>query len=156
MLRTLSCLAGAMTGTASLLAWIDPSLPPSAQTLSQAEMFSLARSVVFDGVRVRPTQWRDVEVVEGPVVRSEGVLLTADVDRSECHFRIDDQGRFSRARLWDRQLPPSDAPHTIRIEIAQTNVRPFPSSAQESSVHALLVALDEASADAWQPGESLR
>jgi hypothetical protein len=144
MYKTLGCLAGAMTGTASLLAWIDPSPSIPTPVLSQEELLVAARSLVFDDVTIRPMQWRSVEVVEAPSLRGPGVALTADADRSECHFYIDDQGRLSRAGRWDDQLAPSDAPHTIRIEVSHDEGQPFPSPAQSNSVQNLLDALNDA------------
>lgn len=144
MYRTLGCLAGAMTGTASLLAWIDPSPSPPPRILSQYELAVQARSLVFDDVSLRLGQWRHVEIVEGPSLQSAGVLLTAGVDRSESHFYVDDHGRLSRTRQWDRQLAPSNAPHTIRIEIAHDDTELSPTTAQSNSVQALLDALNEA------------
>ena len=144
MCKTLGCLAGAMTGTASLLAWIDPSPSIPTPVLSQEELLAAARSLVFDDVTIRPMQWRSVEIVEGPSMRGPGVALTAGADRSECHFYIDDHGRPSRAGRWDRQLAPPDAPHTIRIEIAHGDTEPSPSPAQQNSVQALLDALNDA------------
>jgi len=140
----MGCLVGAMTGTASLLAWIDPSSSPPPLTLSQDELAALARSLVFDDVPLRLSQWSKVEIVEGSSLQSAGVLLTADADRSECHFYIDDEGRPSRASRWDRQLAPSNALHTIRIEIAADESQPFPSPAQQDTVGALLDALKDA------------
>ena len=144
MYRTLGCLAGAMTGTASLLAWIDPSPSPPPRTLSQQELAVQALSLVFDGVPLRPGQWRQVEIVEGPSLQSAGILLTADTDRSECHFLVDDAGQMSRTNRWDRQHASSNAPHTIRIEMSHNDTGPFPSPAQSNSVEALLDALNEA------------
>ena len=144
MYKTLGCLAGAMTGTASLLAWIDPSPPTPTPVLSQEELLAAARSLVFDDVTIRPMQWRSVEVVEAPSMRSSGVALAADADRNECHFYVDDQGRPSRAGRWDDQLALSDAPHTIRIEVSHNDALPFPSAVQSGSVQALLDALEEA------------
>lgn len=135
-----------MTGTASLLAWIDPSATPPQRTLSQVELLALARSLVFDDVPLRPGQWRQVEIVEGSALYSAGVLLTAGANRSECHFYIDDDGRPSRSGRWNRQLAPSEAPHTVRIEIAHDETEPFPSPAQSNSVQALLAALGGAGA----------
>ena len=143
MYKTLGCLAGAMTGTASLLAWIDPSPSIPTPVLSQDELLAAARSLVFDDVTIRPGQWRSVEVVEGPATLGPGVALIADADRSECHFYIDDRGEPSRAGRWDRQLAPSDAPHTIRIEVGHDQGRPFPSPAQSNGVQALLEALND-------------
>ena len=144
MYRTLGCLAGAMTGTAFLLAWINPSPTPPTRTLSQEELVTLARSLVFDDVPLRPAQWRQVEIIEGPSLQSAGVLLTAGPDRSECHFYVDYAGRPSRANRWDRQLAASDAPHTIRIEIAHNDTEPSATPTQSNSVQALLDALNEA------------
>ena len=144
MYRTLGCLAGAMTGTASLLAWIDPSPSTPTPVLSQEELLAAARSLVFDDVTIRPMQWRSVEVVEAPSMRGPGVALAADADRSECHFYIDDHGRPSRAGRWDDQLAPSDAPHTIRIEVSHSEGQPFPSSAQVNSIQALFDSIEGA------------
>ena len=142
MYKTLGCLAGAMTGTASLLAWIDPS--PSLGTLSQHELAIHARSLVFDDVPLRAGQWRQVDIVEGPALHRPGVILAAGGDRSESHFYIDEGGRLFRTHRWDRQLPPSNAPHTIRVGIVQVDARPSLSSAQADSIGALLDALNEA------------
>lgn len=144
MYNTLGCLAGAMTGAASLLAWIDPtpSIPPA--VLTHEELLSTARSLVFDSVTIQPARWRTVEVVEGPSLRGPSVALTAGADLNESHFYIDDEGRPSRGNRWDRQVAPSNAPHTIRIEIAADDTGPPPSSAQQLSVQALLDALNDA------------
>lgn len=144
MYKTLGCLVGAMTGTASLLAWIDPSPSIPNAALTHEELLLAARSLVFDGVAIQPSKWRTVEVVPGPSMRGQGVTLAAGADPGESHFYIDDEGRLSRADRWDRQLAASNALHTIRIEIAQDNTRPSPSPAQSSSVQALLDVLEEA------------
>ena len=144
MYKTLGCLAGAMTGTASLLAWIDPSPSIPTAALTHEELLWAARSLVFDSVAIQPAQWRTVEVVEGPSMRGPGVALTAGADLSEFHFYIDDEGRPSRADRWDRQVAPSNAPHTIRIEIATDDTAPSPSPAQQQSVQALLDVLNDA------------
>ena len=144
MYKTLGCLAGAMTGTASLLAWIDPSPSIPTAALTHEELLSTARSLVFDSVAIQPAQWRTVEVVDGPSMRSQGVALAAGADLKESHFYIDDEGRPSRSSRWDRQVAPSNAPHTIRIEIATDDTEPSPSPAQQHSVQALLDALNDA------------
>jgi hypothetical protein len=144
MYKTLGCLAGAMTGTASLLAWIDPSPSIPTAALTHEELLWAARSLVFDSVVIQPAQWRTVEVVEGPSMRGPGVALTAGADLNESHFYIDDEGRPSRASRWDRQVAPSNAPHAIRIEIATDDTEPSPSPAQQHSVQALLDALNDA------------
>lgn len=149
MIQTLGCLAGAMTGTASLLAWIDPSSTPPPQTLTGDALVALARSLVFDDVPLRRAQWKQVEIVKGPALQSAGVLLTAGADRSECHFHIDREGRPSRASRWDRQLAPSNAPHTIRIEIAVDDTQPFPSPTQQDGVQVLLDTLNDAVAQRY-------
>ena len=144
MYNTLGCLAGAMTGTASLLGWIDPSPSIPAVVLTHEELDWAARSVVFDNVTIQPARWRTVEVVEGPSMRSPGVALTAGADLNESHFYVDDEGRPSRAARWDRQIAPSNAPHTIRIEIATDDTALSPSPVQQRSVQALLDALNDA------------
>ena len=72
------------------------------------------------------------------------MALTAGADLNESHFYIDDKGRPSRGNRWDRQVAPSNAPHTIRIEIAADDTGLSRSPAQEQSVQALLDALNDA------------
>jgi len=144
MYKTLGCLAGAMTGTASLLAWIDPTSSIPTAALTHEELLSTARSLVLDNVAIQPARWRTVEVVEGPSMRGPGMALTAGADLNESHFYVDDDGRPSRASRWNRQVAPSNAPHTIRIEVAADDTEPSPSPAQQQCVEALLDALNDA------------
>jgi len=144
MYNTLGCLAGAMTGTASLLAWIDPSPSIPFAELTHEALLTTARSLVFDSVAIQPARWRTVEVVEGPSMRGQSMALTAGADLNESHFYIDDEGRPSRANRWDRQVAPSNAPHTVRIEVATVDTEPSPTPVQQQSVEALLDALNDA------------
>ena len=145
MLKTLGCLAGAMTGTAALLHWLDPSSSLQMPTLAAHDVALLARSLVTDAVEIKVDQWREVEVVAGPFSGSAGTPLTASPDSSGCHFYIDQAGRPSRARGWSRQTPPGDAPHTVRIQVARAAAgREFPTPMQWFTIRNLVEALDAA------------
>jgi len=143
MLRTLGCLAGAMTSTAVFLHWLDPSLASPAQALPVSEITALARSVVADSVEIRQDQWQDVAVIPASEKEGDGVPLAASPDSVTCHFYVDHSGRPSRARGWTRQTPPDDAPHTIRIQIARIRgAIEFPTDQQWLAIRGLVSALD--------------
>lgn len=145
MLKTLGCLAAAMTSTAVFLHWLDPSSPLRTKTLTAGEVTALARSLVTDAVDIKPEQWREVEVVPGPTTTGAGALLTASPDPVACHFYVDQAGRPSRARGWSRQTPPYDAPHTVRIQVARAaGLKAFPTPLQWFTVRSLVDALDAA------------
>jgi hypothetical protein len=157
MLKTLGCLAAAMTSTAVFLHWLDPSsnlnvappfvgdAEPPTQPLTASEVAALARSLVTDAVDIKPEQWREVEVVPGPTTTGAGTLLTAIPDPVACHFHVDQAGRPSRARGWSRQTPPYDAPHTVRIQVARAaGMEAFPTPLQWFTIRCLVDALDAA------------
>jgi len=157
MLKTLGCLAAAMTSTAVFLHWLDPSSSSNressfvgnaellTQSLSAGEVAALARSLVTDAVDIKPEQWREVEVVPGPTTTGAGTLLTASRDPVACHFYVDQAGRPSRARGWSRQTPPYDAPHTVRIQVARAaGIEAFPTPLQWFTIRSLVDALDAA------------
>ena len=146
MLKTLGCLAAAMTGTSVVLHWLDPSSTLRTQTLTAGEVTALARSLVTDAVEIKPEQWREVEVVPGPTTMTvPGTLLTATPDPVACHFYVDQAGRPSRARGWSRQTPPYDAPHTVRIQVSRAaGVEAFPTPLQWFTIRSLVDALDAA------------
>ena len=98
-ITVLACLAGAMTGTASLLAWMDPSIPPPPEPLSHHQLEILARSLVNDAVVIEPNIWHRVEVVADPGLTQSGTWLAARAETSQSHFFIDDTGRPTRASL---------------------------------------------------------
>lgn len=145
MLKTLVCLAVAMTGTAAFLHWLDPSSTLRAPTLAAHDVAVLVRSLVTDAVDIKPDQWKDVEVVAGPIGGNAGTPLTASPDSAGCHFYIDQAGRPSRARGWSRQMPPDDAPHTVRIQVARASgAGEFPTPLQWFTIRNLVEALDAA------------
>lgn len=157
MFKTLGCLAAAMTSTAALLHYLDPSSPPNVasplmgdaeprtQSLSASEVAALARSLVTDAVEIKSDQWKDVEVVAGPTTVGAGTPLTAIPDPVACHFYVDQAGRPSRARGWSRQTPPHDAPHTVRIQVARAaGIEAFPTPLQWFTIRSLVDALDAA------------
>ncbi len=119
MFKTLGCLVGAMTGTAALLGWIDPSepLPPEAPPFDV--ILRDAQSLVSDDVALHKDRWHAVKILAGPVTSDSPTFLAATADRSKCHFLIDDRGRTSRTARWLRQEASLSDPGTVRIQVAR-------------------------------------
>lgn len=144
MWKTLACLAVAMTSTTILLGWMDPSPPPPSASPSPDQLAQLARLAVDMGIDLREHRWIDIEVIEGPVAAAGTTLIAASRRESECHFRIDGNGRLFRTARWRDQRPPSASPHSVRIQVARTPGREPISLAQEKAIRALVDALDKA------------
>ena len=179
MLKTLACLVGAMTAASALLGWIDPHtgarfqsrtsglraeafrLQPDARSLwpeyrrsdsaSSDTTLRLARSLVADDVMVREGQWRDVEILAGPVMTASAPLLAATANRDEYHFHIGLKGRPTRTSRWSRQEAFAGYPHTVRIQVARREEHQPTLPSQWHCVRALFAALDEAIAPAGMP-----
>ncbi len=154
MFRTLGGLAVAMTGTAGVLAWMDPSIPLGADSLTYEELSRIAYRLVQDDVRVDARRWREVELVAARL-DARGTMLAAAADDGECHFYIDEAGQAVQGRRWRQQTGASHAPHTVRIEIGLGETMPNGgegmSLQQWQSVQALLQALDTTVGDPGQP-----
>lgn len=145
MLRTLACLAGAMTSTTVFLHWLDPSLASPMKTLHENEIKALSRSLVTDSIEIRRELWRQVAVVPDSVRGGDGIFLAASPDISLCHFYVDDSGLPSRARGWARQITSPDSPNTIRIQVARVrDASEFPADSQWLAIRGLVSALDAA------------
>ncbi len=143
-ITVLACLVGAMTGAATLLAWMDPSIPPPPEPLSQPQLVSLAHSLVNNAVVIDPELWDQVEVVAGPRTPHTGTWLAARSENSQSHFFIDDTGRPSRASRWCAQRQSEVHPHAIRIRVTPPVIGPYMSTAQLLCLRALVDALDGA------------
>lgn len=150
MLKTLGCLAGAMTGTAVLLAWMDPSAPLTAETPPFEVLLSHARSLVTDNVVVLDDRWDDVEILAGPGRTASTSFLAARADargarrKGDHHFQVDLEGRASRTPRWSRQEGSSRRRRTVSIRVARADPDQPMSRAQWNSVRALVTALSEA------------
>lgn len=119
MFKTLGCLVGAMTGTAALLGWIDPSEPLLPEAPSFDAVLRDAQSLVADGVALHKDRWHAVKILAGPAGSDSPTFLAATADRSACHFLIDDAGRTSRTARWLRQEASQSDPGTVRIQVAR-------------------------------------
>lgn len=140
MFTTLGLLAVAMTSTAALLSWLDPSLDVNANSLPSETIMELARAAVAQDVVVQRGRWHEIEVAPDEVPGYSTMLSAVSSsaasgsspnrDRGmvpQWHFRIDSDGRPTRGVCWlDQQQVdgPSDA---IRIAL-------LTKSLQESSV----------------------
>jgi hypothetical protein len=138
MIAVLSCLAVSMTGTAGLLAWMDP-FALSAEPIPEEQLMELARATVADAVAIDPNRWQSISVFGGA---QSGGFLSA-VSEEESHFVIDVSGRFTRARSWVAQQIFDNSPSTVRIQVAQSSPRAGVSASQWASTKALLRALFE-------------
>ena len=143
MLKTLVCLAVAMTGTSGLLGWIDPSPLLPADALSSDEVISLARVVATDGLTLREGRWDKIEIVSDPVSGVSAPFLTATTSRSMCHFVIDLEGRPSRTPKWTRQEAAAKDPRAISIRVARRDEGQPMSRTQWQCVRALTSALSD-------------
>jgi len=139
----LTCLTGAMTSTASLLAWMAPTLPSISPQNPATNMLGIARSLVTEDVPVQTAQWQRVEIVPEPNDLSFGVRLASATDSGAYHFFIDDRGTLSRASSWRGQVPAGRDPDTVRVRLARSPVNEPISERQSRALSALLRALDE-------------
>lgn len=144
MFYVLTCLVGAMTSTASLLAWMAPSMPKAVVSKDTGNILGIARSLVTEDVPVHRAQWHQVEIVPEPVASSTELSLASDSDGGSFHFFIDDRGSLSRAGNWRGQLPAGGSLDTVRVRLARQSVSRVISAQQSRTLSALLRALDEA------------
>ena len=144
MFKTLGCLVLAMTGTSTLLGWIDPSPPLTAETPSYGAVLRAARSLVTADVAASQVEWRKVEILAGGAAPGSTTFLAATTDRPRSHFRVDLLGRITRTSRWARQQVFDDAPGTVRIEVAHRREGQAMGRAQWHGVQALVTAVDEA------------
>lgn len=150
MFKTLVCLVGSMTGTAALLAWMDPSAPLTAEAPPFEVLLGEARSLVTDDVVVLEDRWDDVEILAGPGRTASASFLTARADiggaprNSEHHFHVDLKGRASRTPRWSRQEGSTDGKRTVSIRVMPADPDQPMSRVQWNSVRALITALSKA------------
>jgi hypothetical protein len=138
----LGCLAAAMTGTSALLGWMDPS-STSAYERPLAEILSDARQAVSSRIGVRPSTWRSIEVLAGPVAGRSGTLLAASLQTGEFHFQIGLDGRILPTENWIDQGFVSGKPGSVRMEIVRIEREGPMTRAQWDCVRALVTVLRE-------------
>ena len=143
VVKTLACLVGAMTGTTTLLGWIDPShlVPP--EGLAPGELVLLARSVVGDPGRININQWEEVEVTTGSGPTGTGRLLAARSHPSHYHFHIDAAGRPVHTSRWQEQQSAWPGSKVVRIEVADRGAGLPWNAAQMRCVQVVVSVLDE-------------
>ena len=126
MWKSLACLVVAMTGTAALLDWIDPSgLPLTASPLSKPRIAGLAQAAVTDGVVIRPNRWQEIEIAPGPAGLGSGeqpaaFLLAVHAPKANYHFLVREDGRPWRDVAWSFQRSATGA--SARLQQAASSV----------------------------------
>jgi len=120
MWTTIACLAAAMTGTAALLGWLDPSSRltlafPDGQDLE--DVARQAQQVVADAVAVEPARWTDIEVRATGSSTAAGRMLMATADASPAHFVIDRAGRLTRSSRWREQRLADGDRGTVVVQV---------------------------------------
>ncbi len=143
VIKTLVCLVGAMTGTTTLLGWMNPSQSFPPEELTSGDLIHVARSVVDDDVRIDAGLWEEVEVLTSIDPGAMGPFLAAHADRGDYHFYIDGNGRPVRTGRWRRQQPSPLRPNAIRIEVASRGDSLLLTSAQLRCLRAIVAVLSE-------------
>jgi len=144
MLRTLGALVVSMTGTATLLGWIDPSPSIAEPAVSIEELISAAHTAVTDETTPIPGRWAGVELLAYPVPAGSDRLLAARAETNDVHFTVDQYGRYESSALWRGQALAADGHTDIRIRIVQLGDGEPMSTTQWTAVRALVAALTSA------------
>jgi len=145
MLKTLVALVSAMTVTAAVLGWMDPS-PPLPDDFDAQQLAFLAEEAVLSGVDLDRGRWRLIEVTSEPLSSREGTMLAAEPAVEASHFRVSLDGRVRAGRLWRQQRPLDEAPGAIRIAIARVDVSAPMSSGQWVTLRAMIEAINSRAA----------
>lgn len=143
MWKTLGCLAAAMSGTAALLGWMNPTRPHSAVILGPDKIVRLAQKAVSDGGVIRGDRWVDVEVAPAPARIAQERMLAATGASSTWHFLVDRYGRPASSRDWRAQKPAPDAPGAVRVLVVRPDGEQAMSAAQWLCVRTLAAALND-------------
>jgi len=86
-----------------------------------------------------------VEITTDDEPAGSRFALTANRNRTECHFYIDAAGRPSRDSQWSRQAGWQDAPSTIRIHLERADsAKELATPGQWMAVQSLIRTLDAA------------
>lgn len=140
MATVLAVLAGGMTSTAALLAWMDPGWPGEPPPLTPEQLLTLARATVTESTSVDRQRWLQVEIAAMPTLPVAGPMLSATAVEG-AHFLIDETGRLTRSRDWLAQsaLGP---PNTVQIRVLQYDDAGL-TLAQWQALRALTQAINE-------------
>ena len=141
MLRTLGVLIVSMTGTATLLGWIDPAPGISGSAVSIDELVSAAHAAVTEGTTPIPGRWAGVQLLAYAAPSGSDRLLAAHAAADDVHFTVDAGGRCEGSMLWRGQAFAPDGQPDIRIRIVQLDDGEPMSALQWTAVRALVGAL---------------
>ncbi len=144
MFKTLLALAVAMTATTALLGWVDPSVTLLEPVATVEGVLPTARELVGRRVGANPGRWQRIEVALSARPAPSSRMLTANLDRNDHHFSVDERGRLSSTHRWREQTRIGDRSDTIRIRVSSMNEGAELSEAQLNALRALVLALDEA------------
>jgi len=142
MLRTLGTLVVSMTGTATLLGWIDPASPPAGDAIPTETVLAQARSAVSAPARGVPASWSGIELKSAPARVHGERALTASAGARDAHFTIDLAGRCFSSDIWRNQAFVGNGSTEIRIRVMQQAVGEPMSKPQWTAVRALVSQLD--------------
>ncbi len=141
MLRTLGVLIVSMTGTATLLGWIDPAPGSSESAVSIDEVISAAHAAVTEDTTPIPGRWAGVQLLASAAPSGSDRLLVAHAASDDVHFTVDECGRCEGSALWRGQAFAPDGHPDIRIRIVQLGDGEPMSAPQWTAVRALMGAL---------------
>lgn len=141
MLRTLGILVVSMTGTATLLGWIDPVSTFSSTPVPVDVLISEARSAVLGDIHQTLASWNRIELQAAPAPTGADRVLTARSDESVVHFTVDLDGWCTSSELWRRQAVAPNGSTEIRIRLLQLGANQPVSPIQWTSVRALVSEL---------------
>ncbi|MHC5111750.1 MAG: hypothetical protein ACYTHJ_17935 [Planctomycetota bacterium] len=139
MLAVLGSLVFAMTGTSTLLSWLDPSLPPAMDELPSETIIELAQSAVSGEVSVDGTRWERIEVIVSAYQRTNP-MLSAPSREAGWHFRISADGRPTVGRTW-RLQEDAGAANVILVNVIVQDGSDSITSSQAICVRALLASI---------------
>ena len=145
---TLTCLVAAMTATAGLLGWMDPSVGPPPEGLDPTTVQALIDDLIGDP-DLTHTSWREIRVISDLDWLSSGTLLAARREAPDWHFHIDRSGYPSRSGGWGPFASPGDLQGTIYIAVAASGPGERMTAAQAQCLQALVATLNHAFASAY-------
>ncbi len=146
MFKALATLALALTGGASLLAWLEPDpvdvAAASARTANPLIWRHLAREAIQKIDSAAASPWRAVEVVAvtdgGP---ARGATLSATLPPDDLHFLVAEDGRLQALPAWQHQQAADPSERVIRVGVVGRASEHHVASAQWNTLRALLAEL---------------
>ena len=118
MFRMLTCLALAMTGTAVLLSWMEPSGRGAAEQLAPALAAMEAEQAVAVSAPIALGRWQRVDVVVcREAVSARANVLAAVPQTEQYHFLVQPDGHVLANPSWLDQAPIGDADDVVRVGV---------------------------------------